>query len=88
MERPRYLQGCTVGEIRKEVKKNLMSLRHTGWMLANGFVSVDSPVTPELETFLNKTMTEYVIQAEYLRDREANNWGWDRNVVDFSKTAN
>ena len=84
MERPRYLQGCTVGDIREEVKENLKALEYIGWMLANGFA--DS-VVPEYESTINQIMTEYVIQAEYLRDREANNWGWDKNLVDFSKSA-
>ena len=83
MKRPEFLRSCTVGEVRKEVKQNLKSLEHTGWIMANGFADVP----PEYERWINVLMSEFVIQQEYLRDREANNWGWDKKTVDFSKTV-
>ena len=85
MERPRYLQECTVVGIREEVKNNVRALKYIGWCMANGFIS---PETLKYESIINQIMAEYVCHAEYLRDREANNWGWDRNVVDFSKSDN
>ena len=87
MRRPEYLKSCTVGDIRKEIRNNLDALDRTGWMLSNNFIGIDSPCS-DYETFINKAMTEFIIQAEYLRDREANNWGYDKKLVDFSKSAN
>ena len=84
MNRPELLRAGTGGEVRKEIKENLKALEYIGWMLANGYA--DS-VVPKYESSINQIMAEYVIQAEYLRDREANNWGWDKKLVDFSKSA-
>lgn len=65
-----------------ELKNNIRALNYIGWCLANGFIDAE---TLKYESAINQVMTEYVIQAEYLRDREANNWGWDRKIIDFSK---
>lgn len=37
------------------------------------------------EWVINRTITEIIVQQEYIREREKANWGWDRGDVDFSK---
>ena len=82
MNRPEMLRAITVGDVRKEIRDNLKSLVWIGQMMSNGFLD---EARGDLETYLNRVMTEYVIQQEYLREREAANWGWSKDVVDFSK---
>lgn len=84
MNRPEMLQSHTVGETRNEIKRNLNALEYIGRMMANGLVGEMNPIC---ESAVNQIMAEYVIQQEYLRDRELNNWGWDKEIIDFSKTA-
>ena len=37
---------------------------------------------------LNQTITELLIQQEYIREREKANWGWDKKEIDFSQDEN
>lgn len=83
MERPEGLFSTTIGETRREIKKNLKALEELGWTLTNGFCDIPS----SCERWINITMTNFVVQQEYLRECESANWGWDRKIVDFSKTA-
>lgn len=82
MNRPEMLKACTVAEARNEIKENLNVLEYIGRMMANGLVGKMNPIC---ESAVNQIMAEYVIQQEYLRDRELNNWEWDKKIIDFSK---
>ena len=60
----------------------------------SGSVEVDQSVRDKIqdkaikeiagETYINRAITELLIQQEYIREREKENWGWDRDVADFS----
>lgn len=37
------------------------------------------------EWAINQMMAEIIVQQENIRERERNNWGWDKETIDFSK---
>lgn len=82
---PNILKGCTVKQYREQYTEFNKSLQNMAWFLlnANGKCSI-----PEhLESAVNLSMADFVEAMDYVRERERNNWGWDMNLVDFSKTA-
>lgn len=84
MKRPEYLHTTTVGETRKKYRENQRALENMLLMVSSGTLP---DLGPENETYINQAMTELIIQQEYIREREKANWGWDKSLVDFSKSS-
>lgn len=86
MERPEMLYTITVGQTRQKYRDNIKSLDNILALALCGSLEEIKEIAGEW--VINQVMTEMIIQQEYIRERERNNWGWDRGAVDFSKQGN
>lgn len=82
MKKPETLNTVTVGETRQKYRDNVKALDNILLLVSTGILEEAKEVAGEW--VINQTMTELVIQQEYIREREKANWGWSRKVVDFS----
>ena len=80
MKRPETLSAVTVKQYREQYRKNKESLSCILNYVLAGFAT-----PPDLETALNFLMSSYVEENDYVREREQANYGWDKNIVDFSQ---
>lgn len=83
MERPEFLNATTVGDTRRKYRENQKSLDNMMRLVSSGIIQEVFP--RENEWVFNQVMTEIILQQEYIRERERFNWGWDKEVIDFSK---
>ena len=83
MERPEMLYTITVGQTRQKYRDNIKALDNISLLVSTGSLEEIKEIAGEW--VINQVMTEMIIQQEYIREREKDNWGWDRGVVDFSK---
>lgn len=83
MERPEFLNATTVGDARRKYRKNQKSLGNIVSLVSLGIVQ--EAFSDDNEWIFNQVMTETIVQQEYIRERERANWGWDKEVIDFSK---
>lgn len=83
MERPEFLNATTVGDARRKYRKNQKSLDNIVSLVSLGIVQ--EAFSDDNEWVFNQVMTEIILQQEYIRERERSNWGWDKEVIDFSK---
>lgn len=83
MERPEMLYTITVGQTRQKYRDNIKALDNISLLVSTGSLEEIKEIAGEWA--INQAMTEMIIQQEYIREREKDNWGWDRGVVDFSK---
>lgn len=86
MKKPEMLYTVTVGQTREKYRENekaldnILNAVYTGvWEEGKGIAG---------EWVLNQTITELLIQQEYIREREKANWGWDKKEIDFSQDEN
>lgn len=86
MERPEMLYTITVGQTRQKYRDNIKALDNISLLVSTGSLEEIKEIAGEW--VINQVMTEMIIQQEYIREREKDNWGWDRGVVDFSKQGN
>lgn len=82
MKKPETLNTVTVGETRQKYRDNVKALDNILLLVSTGILEEAKEVAGEW--VINQTMAELVIQQEYIREREKANWGWSREVVDFS----
>lgn len=83
MNKPEFLNTVTVGQTRQKYRDNVKALDNISLLVSTGSLEEIKEIAGEW--VINQSMTEMIIQQEYIREREKANWGWDRGVVDFSK---
>lgn len=84
--RPYYLNTVTIGQTRQKYRDNVKSLDNIFEMVLRGSLEEAKEIVGE--SIINQVMTEIIIQQEYIREREKANWGWDKEMIDFSKHEN
>lgn len=83
MNRPEFLNTVTIGQTRQKYRDNVKALDNIFLLVSIGSLEGIKEIAGE--TYINRAVTELLIQQEYIREREKENWGWDRDVADFSK---
>lgn len=83
MKKPEFLNTVTIGQTRQKYKDNVKALDNILLLASTGILEETKEVAGEW--VINRVMAELVIQQEYIREREKANWGWDREITDFSK---
>lgn len=83
MERPEFLNTVTIGDTRRKYRENQKSLDNMMRLVSSGIIQ--EAFNADNEWVFNQVMTETILQQEYIRERERDNWGWNRGVADFSK---
>lgn len=83
MERPEFLNTVTIGDTRRKYRENQKTLDNMVRLVSLGIIQ--ETFNGDNEWGFNQVMTEIILQQEYIREREKANWGWDREIVDFSK---
>lgn len=86
MSRPEFLNTVTIGQTRQKYRDNVRALDNILELVLSGSLEEAKEIAGEW--VINRTITEIIIQQEYIREREKANWGWDRGDVDFSKQKN
>lgn len=86
MSRPEFLNTVTIGQTRQKYRDNVKALDNILELVLSGSLEAAKEIAGEW--VINRTITEIIIQQEYIREREKANWGWDRGDVDFSKQKN
>lgn len=82
MRKPETLNTVTVGETRQKYKDNVKALDNILLLVSTGLLEETKEVAGEW--VINQVMADLIIQQEYIRELERANWGWNREVVDFS----
>lgn len=83
MDRPEFLNTVTIGQTRQKYRDNIKALDNILALAMCGSLEEAKEIAGEW--VINRTITEIIVQQEYIREREKANWGWDRGDVDFSK---
>lgn len=83
MRKPETLNTVTVGETRQKYRDNVKALDNILLLASTGLLEETKEVAGEW--VINQTLTELIVQQEYIREREKANWGWSKDIVDFSK---
>ena len=83
MKKPETLNTISVGETREKYRKNQAGLENIVLLVMTGCFEECKQVSSE--SIMNLYVANLVIQQEYIREREKANWGWGKEVVDFSK---
>lgn len=83
MNRPEFLDTVTIGQTRQKYRDNVKALDNILELVLSGSLEEAKEIAGEW--VINRTITEIIVQQEYIREREKANWGWDRGDVDFSK---
>lgn len=86
MSRPEFLNTVTIGQTRQKYRDNVKALDNILELVLSGSLEEAKEIAGEW--VINRTITEIIIQQEYIREREKANWGRDRGDVDFSKQKN
>ena len=86
MSRPEFLNTVTIGQTRQKYRDNVKALDNILELVLSGSLEEAKEIAGEW--VINRTITEIIIQQEYIREREKANWVWDRGDVDFSKQKN
>lgn len=86
MSRPEFLNTVTIGQTRQKYRDNVKALDNILELVLSGSLEETKEIAGEW--VINRTITEIIIQQEYIREREKANWGWDRGDVNFSKQKN
>lgn len=83
MKKPEFLNTVTIGQTRQKYRDNVEALDNICLLVSTGSLEEVKEIAGE--SLINKVVTELLVQQEYIREREKANWGWDREVTDFSK---
>lgn len=83
MKKPEYLNTVTVAQTREKYRSNQKSLDNMVYLVTTGVYEEIKGIAGE--SIINQSMTEILLQQEYIREREKANWGWDKETIDFSK---
>ena len=81
MSRPEFLNTVTIGQTRQKYRDNVKALDNILELVLSGSLEEAKEIAGEW--VINRTITEIIVQQEYIREKA--NWGWDRGDVDFSK---
>lgn len=73
MERPEMLYTITVGQTRQKYRDNIKALDNISLLVSTGSLEEIKEIAGE--RVINQVMTEMIIQQEYIREREKDNWG-------------
>lgn len=73
MERPEMLYTITVGQTRQKYRDNIKALDNISLLVSTGSLEEIKEIAGEW--VINQVMTEMIIQQEYIREREKDNWG-------------
>lgn len=73
MKRPEFLITVTIGETREQYRENNKALDNTMKLVMTGVWEETKSIAGEAA--LNRGLTELIIQQEYIREREKENWG-------------
>ena len=82
MKKPEFLNTVTIGQTRQKYRDNVKALDNICLLVSTGSLEEVKQIAGE--SLINKVVTELLVQQEYIREREKANWGWNREVVDFS----
>ena len=85
MERPESWRATTIGQATQQYRDRERALDNLVLMVTSGTLEECKQIAGE--SIMNYAMAEMVALQEYTRERERANWGWDRNVIDLSKSA-
>lgn len=85
MRKTETLNTVTVGETRQKYRDNVKALDNILLLASTGLLEETKEVAGEW--VINQTLTELIVQQEYIREREKANWGWSKDIVDFSKNG-
>lgn len=83
MNIPEMLNTTTVAQTRERYRKNQKALANIIYLVTIGVFEEWKEIVGEDD--LNQMVTEILVQQEYIREREKANWGWNRDIVDFSE---
>lgn len=83
MNIPEMLSTTTVAQTRERYRKNQKALANIIYLVTTGAFEECKEIVGEDD--LNQMVTEILVQQEYIREREKANWGWNRDIVDFSE---
>lgn len=83
MNIPEMLNTTTVAQTRERYRKNQKALANIIYLVTIGVFEECKEIVGEDD--LNQMVTEILVQQEYIREREKANWGWNRDIVDFSE---
>lgn len=83
MKKPEFLNTVTIGQTGQKYRDNVKALDNICLLVSTGSLEEVKEIAGE--SLINKVVTELLVQQEYIREREKANWGWDREVTDFSK---
>ena len=75
MSRPEFLNTVTIGQTRQKYRDNVKALDNILELVLSGSLEEAKEIAGEW--VINRTITEIIIQKEYIREREKANWGWD-----------
>ena len=78
-------KAITIAEIRKQYRRNQKSLNRI--VLLTQTNSLPDIHNNGGEWVINQMLTNLLIEQEYIRKRERENWGWRKEVYDFSNDA-
>lgn len=78
-------KAITIAEIRKQYRRNQKSLNRI--VLLTQTNSLPDIHNIGGEWVINQMLTDLLIEQEYIRKRECENWGWRKEVYDFSNDA-
>ena len=82
MKRPDSFYAVTVKEYREKYNENRRCLSNYYNMVLAGF-----EIPAEVENVTNSVLSMMIEQNDYIREAEKRNYGWDKNLVDFSLTS-
>ena len=72
MERPEMLYTITVGQTRQKYRDNIKALDNISLLVSTGSLEEIKEIAGEW--VINQVMAEMIIQQEYIREREKDNW--------------
>ena len=78
-------KAITIAEIRKQYRRNQKSLNRIVLLTQTNSLPDIHNIGGEL--VINQMLTDLLIEQEYIRKRERENWGWRKEVYDFSNDA-
>ena len=78
-------KAITIAEIRKQYRRNQKILNRI--VLLTQTNSLPDIHNIGDEWVINQMLTDLLIEQEYIRKRERENWGWHKEVYDFSNDA-
>lgn len=85
MERPELLNVGLPSDLRKKYRNTQKQLERMMLSVRTGTLLEAHEVISE--SFFNQMLTEWVTEQEYIREREKNNFGWEKEWHDFRKDA-